>query len=50
VIDVDNTASIRVAEKVGAVFEGVLRNRVGHRGEPRASRMYSLVPEDLAGW
>ena len=49
VIDVDNAASIRVAEKVGAVFEGVLRNRVmGQGGAPRPASMYSLVPEDLA--
>lgn len=47
VIDVDNAASIRVAEKAGAVFEGVLRNRVvGQTGEPRPARMYSLVPEN----
>jgi RimJ/RimL family protein N-acetyltransferase len=51
VIDVDNVASIRVAEKVGAAFEGVLRNRVvGNGGAPRPARMYSLVPEDLASW
>jgi RimJ/RimL family protein N-acetyltransferase len=48
VIDVDNAASIRVAEKVGAVFEGVLRNRTGLRVAPRPARMYSLVPGDLA--
>jgi RimJ/RimL family protein N-acetyltransferase len=46
VIDVDNTASIRVAEKAGAVLEGVLRNRVvGQAGEPRQACMYSLIPE-----
>jgi RimJ/RimL family protein N-acetyltransferase len=48
-MDVDNAASIRVAEKVGAMFEGVLRNRGGQREAPRPARMYSLVPEDLAG-
>jgi RimJ/RimL family protein N-acetyltransferase len=48
VIDVANAASIRVAEKAGAVLEGVLRNRVGHSEAPRPARMYSLVPEDLA--
>lgn len=48
VIDVDNAASIRVAEKAGAVFDGVLRNRVvGQGGTPRPARMYSLVPGDL---
>lgn len=48
VIDVENAASIRVAEKAGAVFEGVLRSRVvGPAGEPRPARMYSLVPADL---
>jgi RimJ/RimL family protein N-acetyltransferase len=51
VIDVDNERSIRVAEKAGAVLEGVARNRVtGHSGALRPARMYSLVPEDLRGW
>src|SRR5262245_21613147 len=49
VIDVDNAASIRLAEKVGAAFEGVLRNRTGHSQAPRPARMYSLLPGDLAG-
>lgn len=49
VIDVDNAASIRVAEKVGAILEGVLRNRVIGQGmAARPACMYSLVPEDLA--
>ena len=47
VIDVDNAASIRVAEKVGAVLEGVMRNRTGHSRRPRPAMVYSLVPEDL---
>ncbi|MBY0398827.1 GNAT family N-acetyltransferase [Myxococcota bacterium] len=49
VIDVDNRASIRVAEKAGAVFEGILRNRVGHNQGPRPARMYSIVSGDLGG-
>ncbi|MCU0865104.1 MAG: GNAT family N-acetyltransferase [Planctomycetes bacterium] len=43
----DNAASHRVAEKVGAVFEGVQRNRLRMHGAWIPARMYSLVPEDL---
>lgn len=43
----DNTASHRVAEKVGAVFEGIQRNRLRMHGEWIPARMYSLVPADL---
>lgn len=44
---VSNIASQRVAEKVGAAREGVLRNRLLIRGEPQEAVMFSLVPEDL---
>lgn len=44
---VGNTASLRVAEKLGAHREGVLRNRLRIYGEPRDAVMHSLVPEDL---
>jgi ribosomal-protein-serine acetyltransferase len=43
VVDVDNLASQKVAEKVGALREGLLRNRVKGRGEFRDAYMYSLV-------
>jgi ribosomal-protein-serine acetyltransferase len=43
----DNLASRRVAEKAGATFEGVMRNRIYMRGRPYPAALYSLVPEDL---
>jgi RimJ/RimL family protein N-acetyltransferase len=39
----ENTASNKVAEKVGARFEGVLQNRLVVHGVPREACMYSLV-------
>lgn len=44
---VPNIASQRVAEKVGAVREGVLRKRLVIRGKPYDAVMFSLVEEDL---
>jgi RimJ/RimL family protein N-acetyltransferase len=44
----DNAASRRVAEKAGARFEGVLRNRLVIHGQPADAAMYSLVKEDFA--
>jgi len=41
---VDNVASRRVAEKLGATFECVARNRLVHNGVPFAAAVYSLVP------
>jgi RimJ/RimL family protein N-acetyltransferase len=46
-VPVGNTASQRVAEKVGAVREGLLRNRWLFRGEPRDAFVFSLVPEGV---
>jgi RimJ/RimL family protein N-acetyltransferase len=43
----DNIASRRVAEKAGATFEGIVRNRIFMRGRPYPAALYSLVPEDL---
>ena len=43
----DNGASRRVAEKVGAHFEGLARSRLQFGNEPRDAAMYSLVPGDL---
>ena len=48
VVAVDNHASLRVAEKVGAVREGVLRNRLMLHGTIHDAVMFSLVPRDLA--
>lgn len=46
---VDNVASRRVAEKLGATYECVARNRLVHNGVPFAAAVYSLVPGDLPG-
>lgn len=47
VTDVRNTASIRVAEKTGALRESVARNRLRHGGESHDACMFSLVKDDL---
>ena len=46
---VDNTASQRVAEKVGARREGVLRRRLMIHGRLQDAVLYSLIPADLDG-
>ena len=46
---IDNTRSLRVAEKAGAKLEGVLRNRLTLNGRLHDAVMHSLVPGDLAG-
>ena len=43
-VAVGNAASQRVAEKVGALREGLLRNRLLIRGEPKDAYVFSLVP------
>jgi RimJ/RimL family protein N-acetyltransferase len=52
VVAVGNTASAGVAEKSGAVFECVARNRLLIHGKPVAARVYSLIPADMpdAAW
>ncbi|MFQ5571418.1 MAG: GNAT family N-acetyltransferase [Rhodothermales bacterium] len=47
VVSVANLASQRVAEKLGATREGVLRNRLIQRDGVTDSVMFSLIPEDL---
>jgi len=47
VVAMDNQASTRVAEKVGATREGVLRNRLVVRGNVFDAAMYSLTPGDF---
>jgi ribosomal-protein-serine acetyltransferase len=42
-----NHASMRVAEKVGAHYEGVLRHRLQLNGRPASAAIYSLVARDL---
>jgi RimJ/RimL family protein N-acetyltransferase len=44
-----NQRSRRVAEKIGAVSEGLHRNRLYYHGQPRNAWMYSLIPSDLVG-
>lgn len=43
-----NHRSRRVAEKVGAVDEGLHRNRLYYQGTPVNAWLYSLIPGDLA--
>lgn len=43
----DNLASRRVAEKIGARFECIARNRLQFGDRARDAAMYSLVPRDL---
>jgi ribosomal-protein-serine acetyltransferase len=42
----DNLASRRVAESIGAQFEGICRNRLLLGGSPVAAALYALVPGD----
>ncbi len=44
-----NTASCRVAERVGAKFESLARNRIVMHGRAYDAAVYSLVPEDIVG-
>jgi ribosomal-protein-serine acetyltransferase len=44
---VDNIPSQRVAEKAGAVREGVLRNRLLIRGTSVDAVLFSLIPKDF---
>jgi RimJ/RimL family protein N-acetyltransferase len=44
--DVDNPASMRVAERAGFAQEGTLRNWYDLRGERRDAVMFSLLPRD----
>jgi len=48
VAQVNNLPSQRVAEKIGATFECVARNRIIYHGEPRDAKVYSLIPEDIS--
>ena len=47
VVDIENIASRRVAEKSGATREGILRNRVTQYGKPTDAVMFSLIPQDF---
>ena len=47
VVSKDNTPSLRVAEKLGACREGLLRNRLRILGSPCDAYMHSLIPSDF---
>jgi RimJ/RimL family protein N-acetyltransferase len=47
VVAVENTASLRVAEKVGALREGILRNRLWLHDRPYDAVMFSLTQDDV---
>lgn len=47
VVAVGNTASVRVAEKLGAHYEGVLLNRMIVGRSVHDAHMYSLLPSDF---
>jgi len=47
VVAVGNEASLKVAEKIGAHREGVLRNRIVVRGKMHDAVMFSFVPQDF---
>ncbi len=47
VIDIDNVASQKAADKAGAHREGVLLNRLVIHGDIRDAVMYSLLPSDF---
>jgi ribosomal-protein-serine acetyltransferase len=47
---VENTASRRVAERIGARFEGVLHHGLMIHGEGRDAALYSMTRDDLSGF
>jgi RimJ/RimL family protein N-acetyltransferase len=48
-IEPENTASIRLAERLGFQREGLLRERMFVAGEPRSVLMYALLQPDWRG-
>ena len=47
VVALENISSLRIAKKIGAVREGLLRNRLNLHGVPCDAYMHSLIPSDL---
>ena len=47
VIAVGNEPSIRVAEKIGAHYEGIMLNRMVVRAQVHDAHMFSLLPSDF---
>ena len=48
VVHPDNAPSLRVAEKLGATREVLLRNRLRLHGVPCSAYLHSLIPADFA--
>ena len=46
VVHVGHAPSLKIAEKLGAVREGLLRNRMNLHGSPIDAYMHSLIPSD----
>ncbi|WP_345891365.1 GNAT family protein [Dickeya oryzae] len=46
----ENHASRQVAKKVGAHFEGLLRNRIIIHDQPVTAALYSLIPGDVLAY
>ena len=47
VVEIGNMPSLKVAEKIGTVQEGLLRNRGNLHGFPCDAYMHSLIPSDF---
>jgi len=45
---VENYASIRVAERIGAIYEGEQRNKLFFKNCPCTAKCYSVIPADIA--
>jgi hypothetical protein len=46
-IQPQNNASLRVAAKLGAVCEGIVRSAIVVAGRPHDAMVFSLIPSDL---
>jgi RimJ/RimL family protein N-acetyltransferase len=47
VMATENVASRAVAESAGALFEGMIRNRLMLHDRPHNAYLYSIIPDDL---
>ncbi len=45
ICDPNNISSHKIAEKCGAICEGMARNRFIHKGKPKDGLVYSIIPE-----
>ncbi|MBD1556516.1 GNAT family N-acetyltransferase [Vibrio sp. S9_S30] len=45
VCDPENIISHKIAEKCGAICEGIARNRFVHNGKPKDGLVYSIIPQ-----